>query len=277
MGILIKLNNQTIAEVAHGQSMDAMQQIVCEKLVRIMEIHLIPRFIDFYPPPPIQNVRPEEFYFTHNGRKVTPHNTDELDLEASIQTIFRLLGGKGGFGSMLRAIGAQIEKTTNRDACRDLSGRRLRDINEEKRLKAWLEKQPDRESDQYAKKKKKLERLQTKPRHDFKDEDYEQARSELTANVGEAVDEGFKKAQAIEAAGASGQKQKRKNQEEEKEGQKKKKLKKKKSSNLWIAADLSSGSDEDDDTESDEEEDKDAQKKKKPLETKEESNSSVEK
>lgn len=42
-------------------------------------------------------------------------------------------GGKGGFGSMLRAIGAQIEKTTNREACRDLSGRRLRDINEEKR------------------------------------------------------------------------------------------------------------------------------------------------
>ena len=25
---------------------------------------------------------------------------------------------------MLRAIGAQIEKTTNRDACRDLSGRK---------------------------------------------------------------------------------------------------------------------------------------------------------
>jgi hypothetical protein len=35
---------------------------------------------------------------------------------------------------MLRAIGAQIEKTTNREACRDLSGRRLRDINEEKRF-----------------------------------------------------------------------------------------------------------------------------------------------
>lgn len=34
---------------------------------------------------------------------------------------------------MLRAIGAQIEKTTNREACRDLSGRRLRDINEEMR------------------------------------------------------------------------------------------------------------------------------------------------
>lgn len=38
-----------------------------------------------------------------------------------------------GFGSMLRAIGAQIEKTTNREACRDLIGRRMRDVNNEKK------------------------------------------------------------------------------------------------------------------------------------------------
>lgn len=41
-------------------------------------------------------------------------------------------GFPAGFGSMLRALGAQIEKTTNREACRDLSGRRLRDVNHEK-------------------------------------------------------------------------------------------------------------------------------------------------
>lgn len=35
---------------------------------------------------------------------------------------------------MLRTIGAQIEKTTNREAMRDLSGRRMRDINNEKKL-----------------------------------------------------------------------------------------------------------------------------------------------
>ena len=33
---------------------------------------------------------------------------------------------------MLRAIGAQIEATTNNDACRDLSGKRLRDVKCEK-------------------------------------------------------------------------------------------------------------------------------------------------
>lgn len=222
---------------------------------------------------------PEEFYFTQNGRKVAPQNTDELDLEASIQTIFRLLGGKGGFGSMLRAIGAQIEKTTNRDACRDLSGRRLRDINEEKRLKAWLEKQQDRESDQYAKKKQKLERLLAKPRHDFKDEHYEQARSELTANVGEAVEEGFKKAQTLEAAAGL----KRKGAGDDAAAKKKKKT------HLWIAAGLSSGSDDTTDSEEEEEGEQKkktekaveatvtAEKEASPPAKGEESNSSVEK
>lgn len=104
----------------------------------------------------------------------------------------RLLGGKGGFGSMLRAIGAQIEKTTNREACRDLSGRRLRDINEEKRLKAWIEKQGKREEEAVERKKKKLERLCTEPKHEFKDQTYDHERSALTERVGNAVEEGFK-------------------------------------------------------------------------------------
>ena len=47
----------------------------------------------------------------------------------------RLLGGKGGFGSMLRAQGGKMasQKTTNFEACRDLNGRRLRTIKEAKR------------------------------------------------------------------------------------------------------------------------------------------------
>lgn len=106
----------------------------------------------------------------------------------------RTLGGKGGFGSMLRAIGAQIEKTTNREACRDLSGRRLRDINEEKRLKAWIEKQSKRKEEIEERKKKKLEKLCAEPRHEFKDQRYEQERSELTERVGDAVEEGFRAA-----------------------------------------------------------------------------------
>lgn len=65
-----------------------------------------------------------------DGKRV---EDDDVVKGSKAHAHLRYLGGKGGFGSMLRAIGAQIEKTTNREACRDLSGRRLRDINEEQR------------------------------------------------------------------------------------------------------------------------------------------------
>ncbi|XP_055905656.1 splicing regulator SDE2 [Eupeodes corollae] len=140
----------------------------------------------------VTNLNPEQFYLLQNGKIITP-DTYHNDSTANINVQLRTLGGKGGFGSMLRAIGAQIEKTTNREACRDLSGRRLRDINEEKRLKAWLEKQKDREAEAEAKKKKKVEKLLHVPKHEFKDEQYEEARSKLTEKVNDAVEEGLKK------------------------------------------------------------------------------------
>ena len=75
--------------------------------------------------------------FYTNGRKIENFETP-LNKNATIEAVLALPGGKGGFGSMLRSIGAQIEKTTNREACRDLSGRRLRDINEESRLRQYV-------------------------------------------------------------------------------------------------------------------------------------------
>lgn len=92
---------------------------------------------------------------------------------------------------MLRAIGAQIEKTTNREACRDLSGRRLRDINEEKRVKAWMDKEQEREKEAANKVNKKIQKLQAKPKHEFKDKHYDEARSEMTQTVHEALEVGL--------------------------------------------------------------------------------------
>ena len=52
-----------------------------------------------------------------------------------------LAGGKGGFGAMLKAQAKQSgkKKTTDFGACRDLSGRRLRHVNDEKILQKWKE------------------------------------------------------------------------------------------------------------------------------------------
>jgi Replication stress response SDE2 C-terminal/SPRY domain/Silencing defective 2 N-terminal ubiquitin domain len=57
----------------------------------------------------------------------------------SVRARSQILGGKGGFGTLLkgqsRQRGARI--TTDFGACRDLQGRRLRSINEEFQLRAW--------------------------------------------------------------------------------------------------------------------------------------------
>ncbi|XP_060835383.1 LOW QUALITY PROTEIN: splicing regulator SDE2 [Rhopalosiphum padi] len=129
-----------------------------------------------------------DFFLMYKG-KILNENTVQNDI---IYIVPRLLGGKGGFGSMLRAIGAQIEKTTNREACRDLSGRRLRDINEEKRVKDFLAKGGPSTDDPEERKKRKLQRLCQAPKTEFKDEHYEKQMSEMTESVSDAIECGFK-------------------------------------------------------------------------------------
>lgn len=101
---------------------------------------------------------------------------------------------------MLRAIGAQIEKTTNREACRDLSGRRLRDINEEKKLKNWIEKKKKEEQEDPDEKfQRKIQKLLAKPKTEIKDDDYANSRANLLENITDSVEQGFKKSRQIEA------------------------------------------------------------------------------
>lgn len=198
-------------------------------------------------------MQPNEFYLSSNGKRLTRNDAEILDYDEvrNVNCILRQVGGKGGFGSMLRAIGAQIEKTTNREACRDLSGRRLRDINEEKRLRAWLDKQGEREREAEERKKRKIEKLLAVPKHDFKDEEYEEARAKLTEKVSDAFEEGLKQAEeaklstpendepAPSTSTASGTKRKAQTDNKDKN---KKKIK----GSLWIDDDLS-GSDLDTD------------------------------
>lgn len=57
-----------------------------------------------------------------------------------VRVLFRLLGGKGGFGALLRKQANRGKKTTNLDAMRDLSGQRLRHSMAVERIKNWMEK-----------------------------------------------------------------------------------------------------------------------------------------
>ncbi|ALC47442.1 CG5986 [Drosophila busckii] len=204
----------------------------------------------------------DDYYLTSNGKRFDGDIADQHELH-NIHCILRQVGGKGGFGSMLRAIGAQIEKTTNREACRDLSGRRLRDINEEKRLRAWLDKQGEREREAEERKKRKIEKLLATPKHEFKDDQYEEARAKLTEKVNDALEEGLKQAEEakisatddkktdVDACGATSSKAdlgcKRKSGTKDKA-----KANKKKKGALWIGDDIS-GSDSDDSDDSEDE------------------------
>nr|CCA19205.1 conserved hypothetical protein [Albugo laibachii Nc14] len=58
-----------------------------------------------------------------------------------------LLGGKGGFGAMLRSMGKGSGSKATRDfgACRDLNGRRLRHVNQELAIQKWQDEKDNRE------------------------------------------------------------------------------------------------------------------------------------
>lgn len=78
-------------------------------------------------------------FSTHNGR-IPPPNLTLSELKGgddflTLRLIPRVLGGKGGFGSQLRAAGGRMssQKTNNNDSCRDLNGRRLSTIKEAKK------------------------------------------------------------------------------------------------------------------------------------------------
>ncbi|XP_029632377.1 replication stress response regulator SDE2-like [Salmo trutta] len=131
-----------------------------------------------------------DLYVKNNGR------LSELDEKLQAGAVYRLeprlCGGKGGFGSMLRALGAQIEKTTNREACRDLSGRRLRDVNHEKEMAEWLKKQADREAEKEQRRLERLQRKLAEPKHHFTDPDYEQQCHDLSERLEDSVLKGMR-------------------------------------------------------------------------------------
>ncbi|KAF4384575.1 hypothetical protein F8388_003882 [Cannabis sativa] len=69
----------------------------------------------------------------------------------TVHLTLRLRGGKGGFGSLLRGAGTRnLKKTNNFDACRDMSGRRLRHVNAEKRLEEWKATEEERKLEKKA-------------------------------------------------------------------------------------------------------------------------------
>eukprot|EP00051_Salpingoeca_urceolata_P030127 m.8198 g.8198 ORF g.8198 m.8198 type:complete len:389 (+) comp3166_c0_seq1:124-1290(+) len=146
----------------------------------------------------------EEQRLLVSGRDM-PDNTALLPCTAtSVEVRLRLVGGKGGFGSMLRALGSQRSgaETDNIDACRDLSGRRLRHVNDEKKIAEWMESERERQEEVLRRKREKLERALLPPKHTFDHHSLLLQMNERSDEVAEAMASG--KARAAAAAPSSG-------------------------------------------------------------------------
>lgn len=81
----------------------------------------------------------------------SPNSLEPSTAHSSVHDhpLLRLRGGKGGFGSNLRAAGKQ-KLTDNFDACRDLNGRRIRHKTAEQKLEDWKAEAQERELEKIA-------------------------------------------------------------------------------------------------------------------------------
>ncbi|XP_020571483.1 protein SDE2 homolog [Phalaenopsis equestris] len=128
--------------------------------------------------------------------------SDETLISASSDGFFpscglllRLPGGKGGFGSLLRgaATKAGQKKTNNFDACRDMSGRRLRHVNAEKKLEEWKAEADDRRLEKLAEQFLKKKAKETKKNSSVDVDKYLEKYREDSAKCMEEVEESVRR------------------------------------------------------------------------------------
>merc|ERR1712071_723140 len=71
----------------------------------------------------------------------------------------KLSGGKGAFRQLMRNVGRTTTKSNNQSMARDLNGRRIRDVENEKRLQDWCDGEGERRVEREEDRKKRLEKM----------------------------------------------------------------------------------------------------------------------
>merc|ERR1712130_133269 len=77
----------------------------------------------------------------------------------------RALGGKGGYGQLLKDFGKETALSRNKKSCRDLSGRIVRDLDDIEDLKKWVKNNPTRKKEKAEERVSRLERALVEPKH----------------------------------------------------------------------------------------------------------------
>ncbi|CAF1061799.1 unnamed protein product [Adineta ricciae] len=133
------------------------------------------------------------FLIEQNGKKIDLSSECQLIEDETYKIWPRILGGKGGFGSLLRSFGKQILISKNKEACRDLNGRRMRDVNNEKKLQEWMQKQLEKSSTDQKNKasassnEEKSDYRNVPPPHKFSDAAYDEQKKQIANDMDEAV------------------------------------------------------------------------------------------
>jgi hypothetical protein len=159
-----------------------------------------------------QNVVKSSYLSLKSGKSLSTSQTlNELVLDDSSFVELRLnaclCGGKGGFGSMLKAQGTKMSRKKNKntkeytDSLRTVDGVRMKTIRQAKELHDHLEATPSREKESVEKKKAKLKAIiagasQTSKSTKFRDEEFLEQSEQLLTEVRGAVKLSAKTAQS---------------------------------------------------------------------------------
>ncbi|KAH8918575.1 hypothetical protein BT69DRAFT_1225268 [Atractiella rhizophila] len=136
-----------------------------------------------------------------SGRALPSDGTlSQLPHGQTIRVVPLMRGGKGGFGSQLRAAGGRMSSRKRKgeedyNSCRDLEGRRLGTVKEAKKLEEYLNSLPERERKRAEEERKRLEDLKEEVRR------LEEKKRKLDASE---VEEGRKRGDKVRNALGAG-------------------------------------------------------------------------
>lgn len=139
-----------------------------------------------------------EFLFERFGLKREHFwiaNRASENADSTFDIRLRLVGGKGGFGSQLRAQGNRMssrKRAGNYEACRDLSGRRLRSVKEAQIISDYVKRKPELDAKKAEAIKERMEKAieaGTSRKTVFEDVDFLKAARDVVDEVELAVNE----------------------------------------------------------------------------------------
>jgi len=122
-----------------------------------------------------------------------------LQLGAIVTVSIRMCGGKGGYGQLLKDFGKETKLSSNKKSMRDLSGRILRDLDDMKDFKAWLDSRGEKAQKKLDDKVARLKRSLIEPKHMMDSGSHYAAKERIEEEQSEALKVAMKRKAELDA------------------------------------------------------------------------------